>query len=101
MNYSITQYLLLGLLTLIFVGTATGPFRKLALKIGAVDKPNMSRKIQKAPVPYLGGAAIALGTVLVSYSSLLTQDFSMKTFELASSVLIPAILISAMGLWDD
>jgi UDP-GlcNAc:undecaprenyl-phosphate GlcNAc-1-phosphate transferase len=101
MNYSIMQYLLLGLLTLIFVGFVTGPFRKLALKIGAVDKPNMSRKIQKQPVPYLGGAAIALGTILVSFGALLTQDFSMKSFALACSVLVPAILISAMGLWDD
>ena len=101
MNYSITQYLTLGLFTLIFVGVITGPFRKLALKIGAVDKPDMSRKIQKLPVPYLGGVAIALGTILVSYTALLTQDYSMKSLGLASSVLIPAILIAAMGLWDD
>jgi UDP-GlcNAc:undecaprenyl-phosphate GlcNAc-1-phosphate transferase len=101
MKYSITQYLTLGLFTLIFVGVVTGPFRKLALKIGAVDKPNMSRKIQKQPVPYLGGVAIALGTILVSYTALLTQDFSMKSLGLASSVLIPAILIAAMGLSDD
>ena len=101
MNYSITQYLLLGLLTLIFVSFITAPFRKLALKIGATDKPDMARKIQKQPVPYLGGVAIALGTILVSYSALLTQDFSMKSLGLASSVLVPAILISAMGLWDD
>ena len=101
MNYSITQYLLLGLLTLVFVGFITVPFRKLALKIGATDKPDMARKIQKQPVPYLGGVAIALGTILVSYSALLIQDFSMNSLGLASSVLVPAILISAMGLWDD
>ena len=101
MNYSLPQYLLLGLLTLIFVGFITAPFRKFALKIGATDKPDMARKIQKQPVPYLGGVAIALGTILVSYSALLTQDFSMKSLGLASSVLVPAILISAMGLWDD
>jgi UDP-GlcNAc:undecaprenyl-phosphate GlcNAc-1-phosphate transferase len=101
MNYSITQYLILGLLTLIFVGFITGPFRKLALKIGAVDRPNMNRKIQEEPVPYLGGVAIVLGTILASYSILLTHDFSMESFGLATSVLFPAVLISAMGLWDD
>ena len=101
MNYSLPQYLLLGLLTLVFVGFITVPFRKLALKIGATDKPDMARKIQKQPVPYLGGVAIALGTILVSYSALLIQDFSMNSLGLASSVLVPAILISAMGLWDD
>ena len=62
MNYSITQYLLLGLLTLIFVGVITAPLRKLALKVGAVDAPNLPRKIQTEPVPYLGGAGIEPAT---------------------------------------
>ena len=101
MNYSITQYLLLGVLTFIFVGVITGPFRKLAVKIHAIDKPNMARKIQKEPVPYLGGVAIALGTVLVSFSAIVLKDSSLESIGLASSVLVPAILISAMGLWDD
>ena len=98
MNYSFTQYLLLGLLTFIFVGMITGPFRKLAVKIHAFDKPNMARKIQKEPVPYLGGVAIALGTVLVSVMAILFKDSSLESIGLASSVLVPAILISAMGL---
>jgi UDP-GlcNAc:undecaprenyl-phosphate GlcNAc-1-phosphate transferase len=101
MNYSITQYLLLGLLTFIFVGLITGPFRKLALKINAIDKPNMDRKIQSEPVPYLGGAAIVLGTVLATYLALVIKNESTETFSLASSILFPAILIAAMGLWDD
>jgi UDP-GlcNAc:undecaprenyl-phosphate GlcNAc-1-phosphate transferase len=36
-----------------------------------------------------------------SYGSLLAVDFTLENFELASFVLIPAIAISAMGLWDD
>ena len=56
----------------------------------------MARKIQKAPVPYLGGVAIAIGIVVASYSSLLAVDFSMETFRLASYVLIPALAIAAM-----
>lgn len=101
MNYSILQFVFLGLLTFIAVGLITPPIRALALKIGAVDAPTLARKAQKEPVPYLGGVAIALGVVVASYSSLLVVDFSLETLKLASSVLVPAIAISAMGLWDD
>jgi UDP-GlcNAc:undecaprenyl-phosphate GlcNAc-1-phosphate transferase len=101
MNYSITQYLLLGLLTFIFVGAITGPLRKLALKVGAVDVPNLPRKIQTEPVPYLGGVAIALGVVVASFAGILVEDYSIINFKIASTVIIPALLIASVGLWDD
>jgi UDP-GlcNAc:undecaprenyl-phosphate GlcNAc-1-phosphate transferase len=101
MNYSITQYLLLGAVALVYVGAITGPMRKIAIRFNAVDAPDMARKIQKEPVPYLGGVAIAVGVVITSYIALVAKDFSIKSLGLASSVLVPAILIAAMGLWDD
>ena len=101
MEFSVLQFILLGALTFAFVGALTPLMRKLALKIGAVDAPNLARKVQKEPVPYLGGVAIALGVVGASYGSLLAVDFTMETFRLASFVLVPAIAISAMGLVDD
>ena len=101
MNYSITQYLLLGLLTFIFVGAITGPLRKLALKVGAVDVPNLPRKIQTEPVPYLGGVAIALGVVIASFAGIFVEDYSIINFKIAGTVIIPALLIAIVGLWDD
>ena len=101
MEYSVLQFFLLGALTFVFVGAITPLMRKLALNIGAVDAPNLARKVQKSPVPYLGGVAIALGVVGASYGSLLAVDFTMETFRLASFVLVPAMAISAMGLVDD
>ena len=101
MNYSITQYLFLGLLTLIFVGAITGPLRKLALKIGAVDAPNLPRKIQTEPVPYLGGVAIALGVIIASFTGIFVEDYSIINFKIAGTVIIPALLIAIVGLWDD
>jgi UDP-GlcNAc:undecaprenyl-phosphate GlcNAc-1-phosphate transferase len=101
MNYSITQYLLLGLLTFIFVGLITGPLRKLALKVGAVDVPNLPRKIQTEPIPYLGGVAIALGVVVATFAGILVEDYSIVNFKIASTVIIPALLIASVGLWDD
>jgi len=101
MNYSLTQFLILGLVTFLFVGGLTPVMRKIALKIGAVDRPNLDRKTQKEPVPYLGGVAIAIGITVASFAALLYSDFSTETFNKALSVLLPAILISAMGLYDD
>jgi UDP-GlcNAc:undecaprenyl-phosphate GlcNAc-1-phosphate transferase len=75
--------------------------RKIAIKINAVDRPNLDRKTQKEPVPYLGGVAIAIGITVASFGALLYSDFSTETFGKALSVLLPAILISTMGLYDD
>jgi UDP-GlcNAc:undecaprenyl-phosphate GlcNAc-1-phosphate transferase len=101
MNYSIAQFFLLGFLTFLTVGFITPPIRNIALRFGAVDAPTIERKAQKEAVPYLGGVAIAIGIVAASYGSLLAVDFSLTTFKLASFVLIPAMAISVMGLWDD
>ena len=101
MNYSLSQYLILGAATFLLVGGLTPLMRVIALKIGAVDRPNLERKTQKEPVPYLGGVAIAIGITVASFASLLYSDFSADTFNKALSVLLPAILISAMGLYDD
>jgi UDP-GlcNAc:undecaprenyl-phosphate GlcNAc-1-phosphate transferase len=101
MIFSLTQFLILGLATFLFVGGLTPVMRKIALKIGAVDRPNLDRKTQKEPVPYLGGVAIAIGITVASFAALLYSDFSTETFGKALSVLLPAILISAMGLYDD
>ncbi len=101
MNYSVAQFALLGFLTFVLVGVITPQIRKVALHFNAVDAPNLERKVQKEPVPYLGGVAIAIGVVAASYGSMLAVDFSWQTIRLASTVLVPAIAISAMGLWDD
>jgi len=101
MNFSLAQFLILGLATFLFVGGLTPVMRKIALTIGAVDRPNLDRKTQKEPVPYLGGVAIAIGITVASFAALLYSDFSRETFGKALSVLLPAILISTMGLYDD
>jgi UDP-GlcNAc:undecaprenyl-phosphate GlcNAc-1-phosphate transferase len=101
MHYSIKQFLLLGVATFILVGVLTPMMRMIAVRIGAFDTPNMPRKTQKEPIPYLGGVAIAIGIVIASYAALMYADFSKTTFGLASSVLLPAVVISAVGLVDD
>ncbi len=101
MSYSIPQLALLGFLTFALVGAITPQIRKVAIHFDAVDAPTLERKVQKEPVPYLGGVAIAIGVIAASYGSMLAVDFSWQTIKLASTVLVPAIAISLMGLWDD
>jgi len=72
--------------------------RKLALKVGAVDSPNMARKVQTEPVPYLGGVAIVIGVFVATYSTVIIES---KDIALASTVLIPAVAMAIMGLIDD
>lgn len=101
MSYSLLQYLLLGCITLVFVGSITPIMRKYAIRINAIDAPVAAHKTHKAPVPYLGGVAISIGIVAASYGAILVNNSSQENVILASYVLIPAILISAMGLVDD
>lgn len=72
--------------------------RKLAIRIGAVDAPNMARKVQTEPVPYLGGVAIVFGVLVATYSVVVIEN---RELVLASTVLIPATAMAVMGLVDD
>jgi UDP-GlcNAc:undecaprenyl-phosphate GlcNAc-1-phosphate transferase len=98
LQYQISQYLYLALATFIFVGALTPIMRKLALRIGAVDAPNMARKTQSEPVPYLGGVAIVIGVLVSTYAAVVIEN---RDLALASTVLIPATAMAAMGLMDD
>ena len=83
------------------VGLLTPLMRKIAIATDVVDKPNTAHKSHKQPVPYLGGVAIIIGVIVVSYSSSLISEFTTKTFWLATSVLAPALALGLIGLWDD
>jgi UDP-GlcNAc:undecaprenyl-phosphate GlcNAc-1-phosphate transferase len=98
---SLEQYLLLGVMSLIAVSLLTPVMRLIAKRYGIVDSPSESHKTHENPVPYLGGVGIAIAVVGVTYLASLISDFSRATFLLASSVLIPAIIMGIVGLIDD
>jgi UDP-GlcNAc:undecaprenyl-phosphate GlcNAc-1-phosphate transferase len=75
--------------------------RKVALVKGVLDRPNSAHKSHKKPVPYLGGVAIIIGVVFVSYLALVSFKFTWSNFWLATSVLGPALVMGLVGLWDD
>ena len=95
------QFIILGVGAFVLSGLFTGPIRIFAIKFGVMDLPNMRRKTQKEPVPYLGGVAIALSVVSVTYVAILSSDNAERTFSLVTYTLIPALILGLMGLVDD
>ena len=101
MGITNTEYFLLFVISYLLVGVLTPVMRKIAIATDVVDLPNSSHKTHKKPVPYLGGVAIIIGVITVSYSASLFAQFTSSTFWLATSVLGPALLLGLIGLWDD
>ena len=95
------QYFLLFVSSYALVGVLTPLMRKIALSKEILDHPNSAHKSHSQPTPYLGGVAIILGVITITYGSLLLSDLSLKNFLLATSLLGPAIAMGLIGLWDD
>jgi UDP-GlcNAc:undecaprenyl-phosphate GlcNAc-1-phosphate transferase len=95
------EYFLLFVTSYLLVGLLTPLMRKIALATNVVDNPNAAHKSHKKAVPYLGGVAIIIGIISISYSTSLVSDFTSATFWLATSVLGPALVLGLIGLWDD
>jgi UDP-GlcNAc:undecaprenyl-phosphate GlcNAc-1-phosphate transferase len=95
------EYFLLFLSSYLLVGLLTPLMRRIAIATDVVDKPNNAHKSHKQPVPYLGGVAIIIGIIIISYSTSFVSNFTVNTFWLATSVLAPALVLGLIGLWDD
>jgi len=101
MAISQVDYFLLFVISYVLVGLLTPLMRKIALAQGVLDRPNSAHKSHKNPVPYLGGVAIIIGVVIISYIALISNKFTWSNFWLATSVLGPAVVMGLVGLWDD
>ena len=101
MAISQVDYFFLFVISYVLVGLFTPLMRKIALAQGVLDRPNSAHKSHKNPVPYLGGVAIIIGVVIVSYIALISNKFTWSNFWLATSVLGPAVIMGLVGLWDD
>ena len=100
------QFAILGIGAFALTGLLTWPVRALAIRLGAMDAPNMARKTQTEPVPYLGGVAIALGITLITFAAVFvggnkSGENTSQLKDLALTVLLPALILGAMGLMDD
>ncbi|MBN1316612.1 MAG: undecaprenyl/decaprenyl-phosphate alpha-N-acetylglucosaminyl 1-phosphate transferase [Anaerolineales bacterium] len=89
-----TTTIFVFVLALSFALAGTPMVRRFAYRIGFLDQP-AARKIQKHPIPLMGGVAIYAGVLL---SILVLRRNYLP--ELAS-ILGGATLVSLLGLWDD
>jgi UDP-GlcNAc:undecaprenyl-phosphate GlcNAc-1-phosphate transferase len=107
MSITAAQFAILGIAAFALTGLLTWPVRALAIRLGAMDAPNMARKTQAEPVPYLGGVAIALGISLITLGAVFVGadnfagENNNQLKDLALTVLLPALVLGAMGLFDD
>ncbi len=101
MDISAGQFAILGLAAFALTGLLTWPVRALAIRLGAMDAPNMARKSQAEPVPYLGGVSIALGVSIVTFAALFFSDENALIIERGLTAIIPALLLGTVGLIDD
>jgi UDP-GlcNAc:undecaprenyl-phosphate GlcNAc-1-phosphate transferase len=107
MNITAVQFVILGISAFALTGILTWPIRALAIRLGAMDVPNLARKAQTEPVPYLGGVAIALGFSIVTLGAVFVgaENFAgedkNQLKDLALTALLPALALGAMGLFDD
>jgi len=95
------ELILLGLMAFGLSGLLTIPIRKFAISRNIMDKPNLARKSQLEPVPYLGGLSIALSVSILTFSAVLYSDNTQTTFFLALALLVPALFLGLIGLVDD
>lgn len=72
----------------------TRPVMRFAERIGAIDSPDMERRVNTVPVPRMGGLAIFFGfmAAMLLFVEMTTQVMAM---------LLGAIIIAAMGAVDD
>ena len=107
MSITGSQFVVLGIAAFAITGLLTWPVRALAIRLGAMDAPNVARKTQAEPVPYLGGVAIALGISIITLGAAYVgaENFAGENNDqlkdLALTVLLPALVLGAMGLFDD
>ena len=100
MKFSLLQYSLLILAVAVIAFLATPVFRKIARKAKILDYPG-GRKVQSAPVAYLGGLAIVtpitFGSLLIIFSSI-SQELQTQFY---LGLIIPSLVIALVGLLDD
>ena len=90
----ILTYILTFFLSFLLSLYGTPIARKAAFQYGIVDKPDNMLKIQKEPVPYLGGLSIYLAFLL---SLSFTFDFSKEVL----GIILAGTIILLLGLIDD
>lgn len=103
---NIIDYLIPFFSSVLLALLLTPVVRRVALKLNACDRPESApeRKIQKQPVPLLGGIAIFLSVVLVMFFYTVFTDRVLGGYLLAKylvGLLLAAVFLMIGGFLDD
>ena len=79
----------------------SGVMRKIAMSLNIFDKPDGGRKVQREPVPYLGGVAIMTSFLVTVVTGLLVVSPSREVRTDILYLILPAAAVGIIGLWDD
>jgi UDP-GlcNAc:undecaprenyl-phosphate GlcNAc-1-phosphate transferase len=82
------------LVALVLSVSVTEPLRWFAVKIGFTDRP-AAHKAHARPTPYLGGVAVAVGTLLPVF--VFTGHWNTQL----TTLVVTTMVIAALGLLDD
>ncbi len=106
---TIWQYNLVSFLPPFFIGALfclilTILVRKLALRFKILDYPILPRKVQKKPIPLLGGLAVYMAFALVVlYYLFFTDSLAIGTIKLKNviGILVGGLFLMIGGILDD
>jgi UDP-GlcNAc:undecaprenyl-phosphate GlcNAc-1-phosphate transferase len=98
---SLESYVFLFILSLSVSSLLVPVLRAIAFRFAILDKPNQAHKTHEESVPYLGGLSIIVPIVTFSFIGPLVFaelfDFRIRM----ALLMIPAVLLSVIGLYDD
>jgi UDP-GlcNAc:undecaprenyl-phosphate GlcNAc-1-phosphate transferase len=101
LSFVISDYFILFIVAFIVSSIFTPAVRVIAIRFNVIDSPNQDHKTHAKPIPYLGGIAIVIATLTTTYGIALLTDFSRNAFVISTTVFVPALILSVVGLIDD
>ncbi len=75
--------------------------KKIAQRFSIIDYPNQGHKTHSEPIPYLGGWAIVIPTVLLTLIGPLLLEQGKDYSQRAGLLILPSLILAFLGLLDD
>ena len=88
-----TVYVWAFVIAFVITFAITPLIKRLAIQIGAVDKPD-ARKVHHGMMPRLGGLAIFIGYIL-------SVLYTVQDIKAILGLIIGSIVLVGVGIWDD
>lgn len=101
LNLSLQNVVVIIFSAFVVVAVTTPLAKNIAIHFDVLDRPIQKHKTHREPIPYFGGLAIVVGVCFVSIVGLILTKKPSNSYYLLGALLIPAIIMSIVGLIDD